>query len=352
MAINRDAMIAACCLDEGRPGKVMEALATARAIDPSVRLRDVREWMKRHRERLVGGGDAEDIEASKDDYIKMGYEATKDGKSGKQPRQVLAETRKLMVAAMTEGKGYSKSKAQKLVSKVTIDDVNSWLKKHDEQPPAEKPEEPPVEEKPEEEPLPMDKEQIIGDAFNKYSNFGNVAETLEDARKVDKSITRKDVMAYKNKYYIPLRYHRGVNSYVAKQPKEEYQIDLMFFKDLDKKAKEDQQGPYAGALLAVDIFTKYCAVEPITGTDEDAVLRGLKECIKSLGVTRKWYITTRKARSWALRYRSTSRRIRYGPSRRWDTHPLPSARSERLRDCYTQGWKSSEPSGGTNCRAS
>ena len=144
MAINRDAMIAACCLDEGRPGKVMEALATARAIDPSVRLRDVREWMKRHRERLVGGGDAEDIEASKDDYIKMGYGAVKEGKNGKQPRQVLAETRKLMVAALTERKGYSKSKAQKLVSKVTIDDVTNWLKKHDEPPPpAEKPEEPP-----------------------------------------------------------------------------------------------------------------------------------------------------------------------------------------------------------------
>ena len=224
----------------------MEVLAAARAIDPCVRLRDVREWLQRHRARLVGGGDAEDIEASKDDYIKMGYEATKEGKNGKQPRQVLAETRKLMAAALTDGKGYSKSKAQKLVSKVTIDDVNNWLEKQKEPAPAEKPEEkkeeePPAEEKPEEQQLPMDKEQIIGEAFNKYSNFGNVAETLEDARKVDKSITRKDVMAYKNKYYIPLKYHRGVNSYVAKQPKEEYQIDLMFFKDLDKKAKEDQQ---------------------------------------------------------------------------------------------------------------
>ena len=88
----------------------------------------------------------------------------------------------------------------------------------------------------------MDKEQIIGDAFNKYSNFGNVAETLEDARKVDKSITRKDVMAYKNKYYIPLRYHRGVNSYVAKQPKAEYRPDV-----LQGPGQKDEGGP-AGTL--------------------------------------------------------------------------------------------------------
>ena len=134
MATNRDMMIAACCLDEGRPGKAMEALAAARAIDPSVRLRDVREWLQRHRERLVGGGDAEDIEASKEDYIKMGYDATKEGKNGKQPKQVLAETRKLMVSALTEGKGYSKSKAQKLVSKVTIEDVTNWLEKQKEPP--------------------------------------------------------------------------------------------------------------------------------------------------------------------------------------------------------------------------
>ena len=35
----------------------IRVLTAARAIDPSVRLRDVREWMKRHRERLAGGGD-------------------------------------------------------------------------------------------------------------------------------------------------------------------------------------------------------------------------------------------------------------------------------------------------------
>jgi len=186
MATIRDAMIAACCLDEGRPGKAMEALAAARAIDPSVRLRDVREWMQRHRERLVGGGgDAEDIEASKDDYIKMGYDATKEGKGGKQPKQVLAETRKLMVTALVEGKGYAKSKAQKLASKITIEDVTTWLDKEKGPPPAEREaaaEPEAVEDKKEEEvQLPMSKEQIIGEAFNKYSNFGNVAETLEDA---------------------------------------------------------------------------------------------------------------------------------------------------------------------------
>jgi len=137
-------------------------------------------------------------------------------------------------------------------------------------------------EAPEPEPS-WTKDQIIEHYYEAYNNIGNVEKTWKQARQVDKSITKKDVQDWKRKNYAPLRYHRGLNSYVAKQPKEEYQIDLMFFKDLDKKTKEEEKGPYEGALLAVDIFTKYCAVEPITGTDEDAVLRGLKECIKSLG---------------------------------------------------------------------
>ena len=43
-----DNMIASCCLDEGRTGKVNETLMAVRAIDPSMRLRDVRGWLQRH----------------------------------------------------------------------------------------------------------------------------------------------------------------------------------------------------------------------------------------------------------------------------------------------------------------
>ena len=52
----KDTIIAECCLDEGRPGKLMDTLTAARSRDPSVRNADVRDWLRRHGERLVGGG--------------------------------------------------------------------------------------------------------------------------------------------------------------------------------------------------------------------------------------------------------------------------------------------------------
>ena len=51
----KDTIIAERCLDEGRPGKLMDTLTAARSRDPSVRMTDVRDWLKRHRGRLTGG---------------------------------------------------------------------------------------------------------------------------------------------------------------------------------------------------------------------------------------------------------------------------------------------------------
>ena len=52
----KDTIIAERCLDEGRPGKLVDTLTAARSRDPSVRMSDVRDWLRRHGERLVGGG--------------------------------------------------------------------------------------------------------------------------------------------------------------------------------------------------------------------------------------------------------------------------------------------------------
>ena len=59
---------------------------------------------------------------------------------------------------------------------------------------------------------------------------------------------------WKRRNYVPLRAHRGLNSYVAKEPREEYQMDLMFLKDLEKELGQDKI-LYEGALLMVDIST-------------------------------------------------------------------------------------------------
>ena len=65
----KDTIIAECCLDEGRPGKLMATLTAARSRDPSVRVADVRDWLRRHGERLVGGaGEASTLGVPENTY--------------------------------------------------------------------------------------------------------------------------------------------------------------------------------------------------------------------------------------------------------------------------------------------
>ena len=122
------------------------------------------------------------------------------------------------------------------------------------------------------------KQSIIEDAFNAYENFGNVAKTLAAARQKDKTITRQDVQEYKDMMYVPLKKHRGINSFIPRYAHDEYQIDLMFFDDLKKP-----DDPYIGALLAVDTFSKYCWAEPITDKTPDSIVAALRKCFAKMG---------------------------------------------------------------------
>ena len=87
------------------------------------------------------------------------------------------------------------------------------------------------------------------EAYSQYGNFGNVAKTLKAARLLDRSITRKDVQQWKDKNHAPLRAHCGLNSYVAKKPKEEYQMDLMFFRPGQGDGGEIRGRPADGGYL-------------------------------------------------------------------------------------------------------
>ena len=127
---------------------------------------------------------------------------------------------------------------------ITFEDVREWLKKRADEPkpapaaasssssssssktpPPPEPEakEPEPKAEPPESAEPdtsWTKDQIIEHYYNVYSNIGNVEKTWKQAREVDRSITRKDVQDWKRRNYAPLRAHRGLNSYVAKQPRE------------------------------------------------------------------------------------------------------------------------------------
>ena len=57
-------------------------------------------------------------------------------------------------------------------------------------------------------------------------------------------------------------------------------MDLMFLSDLNYK-QDDYT--YVGAMLSVDIFTKFCAIVLMKGRTTQDVLNALKEIIPKMG---------------------------------------------------------------------
>ena len=124
----------------------------------------------------------------------------------------------------------------------------------------------------------MDKTSIIEKVYFDPAGFGSISETLKDAKKYDKSITYEDVKKWKaSQAFSQKSKMRGMNSFIADAPKEEYQMDLLFFADQPVPNKDKN------ALLMVDIFSKYTEVVKIKSKQIPDVLKGIKECIAKMG---------------------------------------------------------------------
>ena len=127
----------------------------------------------------------------------------------------------------------------------------------------------------------MSKSDIIEKVYYDLSGYGSIQNTLKEARKYDKTITYDDVKEWKQKEPIgQKRQLRGVNSYIAKEPLEEFQMDLLFFSDIDKNSV---------CLLMVDIFTKYTYVVELKSKQPNDVLDGIKKCFDKMGVCKSIY---------------------------------------------------------------
>ena len=69
---------------------------------------------------------------------------------------------------------------------------------------------------------------------------------------------------------------KGMNSFIAHTPAEEYQMDLFFMSDL-------KDPEYACGLLMVDIFTKYTVIIPTKSKQIHDVAVAIEEAIKKMG---------------------------------------------------------------------
>ena len=118
------------------------------------------------------------------------------------------------------------------------------------------------------------KDKIISKTYNEF--FGSIKNTYADAKKLDRTITLKDVKAWFDKSFIRKKNLKGFNSYIAQHPHEEYQMDLFFINDL-----EDQE--YKIGLMMIDIFSKYMTVVPLETKQTRDLLAGIKEAFGYMG---------------------------------------------------------------------
>ena len=121
-----------------------------------------------------------------------------------------------------------------------------------------------------------EKDSIIDKIYHDLAGFGSMKTTLDDARKVDKSITMNDVKKWFDKNVERKTNLKGYNSFIASEPRQEYQMDLMFFTDL-------KDPDYGLALLIVDIFTKYCVIIPLKTKQIPDVAVAIEKGIVKMG---------------------------------------------------------------------
>ncbi len=118
--------------------------------------------------------------------------------------------------------------------------------------------------------------EIISKIYNDPSGFGSLKTTLEDARKIDKSITNEDVKKFFQEKVEQKKQIPGYNSFIAPYPNYEFQIDLFFITDVDNQT-------YKVGMILIDIFTKYMVVVPIKSKSEGDVAAGLIEGLNKMG---------------------------------------------------------------------
>ena len=117
----------------------------------------------------------------------------------------------------------------------------------------------------------------ISQVYEDRSGFGSMAQTIKDVKRYYPEINKTDVERwYKANVERNVVQRSGYNSYVAKEPLEEFQIDLF-----NMKIKEDEE--YKMAIGAIDIFTKVATVIAVPNKQPETFLKALKQIFQIMG---------------------------------------------------------------------
>ena len=117
----------------------------------------------------------------------------------------------------------------------------------------------------------------IEKVYTDRSGFGSLKQTIADVKRYHPEINKTDVVKWYNSNIDRNVIRRdGYNSYVAKGPLEEFQIDLF-----NMKVKEDDE--YKMAIGAIDIFTKVATVIAVPDKKPETFLMALKQIFQIMG---------------------------------------------------------------------
>ena len=139
----------------------------------------------------------------------------------------------------------------------------------------------------------MTKDEIISKIYYDEAGFGSVRQTYLEARAKDSSIKYDDVKKWLHKEVEQKKQLKGYNSFIAKETKEEYQVDLFFLKKSDFPTEE-----YIGGVLAIDIFSRFITIIPIKSKTIPEILEAIKQIIKKMGKPKSIYSDNEGA--WSL----------------------------------------------------
>ena len=134
--------------------------------------------------------------------------------------------------------------------------------------------------------MDLDTDIIIRDVNYSPSGYSSMRQTLDDARKTEKSIKIEDVKEWFNQNVVPSREPLGYNSWIADHPRQEYQSDSFFF------GSEEEE--YKIGLIVIDAFTKEITVFSLKNKTPDVILPALEEAFKNLGGTPEIFIRMMK----------------------------------------------------------
>ena len=139
----------------------------------------------------------------------------------------------------------------------------------------------------------MTKDETISKIYYDEAGYGSVKQTFLEARQKDPKITYEDVKNWLHKEVEQKKQLKGYNSYIAKETREEYQIDLFFLKASDFPNEE-----FVGGILAIDIFSRFITIIPIKTKTIPEILEAIKAIINKMGKPKVVYSDNEGA--WSL----------------------------------------------------